>query len=225
MNETYISAIKGANHSRRLPQYTKGEEIANMVTHILGGVFALFSLLMCTAFAAWNKNIYGLVSGVIYGISMIVVYVVSSVYHGLDPDRAYKGKVVLRVLDHCDIYGLIVGTFVPIALTGLRQVSPVVAWTSLCLVILTAIIGTVFTAIDFSKFRLIFCCRLERYNDGEANASCFFKRIYRPAGCRRSRIYPRNDILRLTVQGIQVLSFDISSFYFSRCGYSLYSHF
>lgn len=155
MNETYISAIKGANHSRRLPQYTKGEEIANMVTHILGGVFALFSLLMCTAFAAWNKNIYGLVSGVIYGISMIVVYVVSSVYHGLDPDRAYKGKVVLRVLDHCDIYGLIVGTFVPIALTGLRQVSPVAAWTSLCLVILTAIIGTVFTAIDFSKFRVI----------------------------------------------------------------------
>ncbi len=155
MNEACISQKNIGVHSRSLPDYTRNEEIANMTTHILGGVFALFSLLMCTAFAAWNKNLSGLVSGVIYGISMIVVYVISSVYHGLDPDRAYKGKVVLRVLDHCDIYGLIVGTFAPIALTGLRKVSPTVAWVSLCLVILTAIIGTVFTAIDFSKFRII----------------------------------------------------------------------
>lgn len=155
MNEVCVRKNRTVNYSRRLPEYTKNEETANMITHILGGVFALFSLLMCTVFAAWNKNVLGIVSGVIYGISMIVVYVVSSVYHGLDPDRAYKGKVILRVLDHCDIYGLIVGTFAPIALTGLRQVSPVVAGVSLGLVILTAVIGTVFTAIDFSRFKVI----------------------------------------------------------------------
>lgn len=146
---------KPTNRSRSLPTYSKTEEIANMITHILGGVFAFFSLVMCVGYAGWHKNAYGVVSGLIYGISMIVVYVISSVYHGLDPDKAYKGKVVLRVLDHCDIYGLIVGTFAPIALTGLRKVSPVTAWVSLGLVLLTAIIGTVFTAIDFSKFKVI----------------------------------------------------------------------
>ena len=155
MNKVSLNENSASNLSRRLPSYTKNEETANMITHILGGVFALFSLLMCTAFAAWNKNVSGLISGVIYGLSMIVVYVISSVYHGLDPDRAYKGKVVLRVLDHCDIYGLIVGTFAPIALTGLRQVNPVIAWVSLGLVFLTAVIGTVFTAIDFSRFKVI----------------------------------------------------------------------
>ncbi|MGN1194811.1 MAG: hemolysin III family protein [Acutalibacteraceae bacterium] len=155
MNEECISVKMRANRSRSLPTYSKNEETANMITHILGGVFAFFSLILCAVFAAWHKNISGIISGVIYGISMIIVYVISSVYHGLDPDKAYKGKVVLRVLDHCDIYGLIVGTFAPIALTGLRQVNPIVAWVSLSLVLLTAAIGTVFTAIDFSKFKVI----------------------------------------------------------------------
>ncbi|MGN1418459.1 MAG: hemolysin III family protein, partial [Acutalibacteraceae bacterium] len=117
MNDVYIKEKSTIDSSRSLPPYSKTEETANMVTHILGGVFAFFSLMMCVGYAAWHKNVYGVVSGLIYGISMIVVYVISSVYHGLDPERAYKGKVVLRVLDHCDIYGLIVGPFAPLALT------------------------------------------------------------------------------------------------------------
>lgn len=155
MNEACLTGKSAVNYSRSLPDYTKNEETANMITHIFGGVFALFSLLMCTAAAAWNKNIPGVISGILYGISMIVVYVVSSVYHGLDAERAYKEKVTLRVIDHCDIYGLIVGTFAPIAMTGLRAVSPVTAWVSFGLVCLTSVVGVIFTAIDFSKFRLI----------------------------------------------------------------------
>lgn len=155
MNEVCIKRKSPMNVSRSLPDYTKNEETVNMITHICGGVFAVFSFLMCTVSAAWNRNLPGVVSGMVYGISMIVVYVISSVYHGLDPERAYREKVTLRVIDHCDIYGLIVGTFAPIAMTGLRQVSPVVAWLSFGAVCLTAVVGTVFTAIDFSRFRVI----------------------------------------------------------------------
>lgn len=155
MNEACLSKKTKINFSRSLPDYTKNEEIANMITHICGGVFALFTLLMCTVFAAWNRNVPGVISGTVYGISMIVVYVVSSVYHGLDPKKAYKEKVTLRVIDHCDIYGLIVGTFAPIAMTGLREVSPVTAWVSFGLVCFTAVVGIIFTAIDFSKYRVI----------------------------------------------------------------------
>lgn len=140
---------------RKLPEYSKGEELANMITHLVGGCFAFACLLVCTGYAAWHKNIAGVVSGIIYGISMITVYVISSIYHGLSPDSALRSKKIFQVIDHCDIYGLIVGTFAPIALTGMRQSSPVVAWVSFAVVAVTSTLGLVFTAIDFKKFRVI----------------------------------------------------------------------
>lgn len=141
--------------NRKLPVYTRGEEIANMVTHIAGAVFALVSLFLCVIFSAWNKNVYGIVSGLIYGISMMIVYIVSSVYHGLDERNAFIGKRVMQVIDHCDIYGLIVGTFSPIVLCGLIKTNPALAWTSYGIVLLTSLIGIIFTAIDFHKFRVL----------------------------------------------------------------------
>ena len=141
--------------SRKLPSYSRGEEIANMVTHIAGAAFAIVSLLLCVIFSAWSKNIPGIISGLIYGISMTVVYVVSSVYHGLDEQAAFIGKRVMQVIDHCDIYGLIVGTFSPIVLCGLIKTNPVLAWTSYGIVLITSVIGIVFTAIDFHKFKAV----------------------------------------------------------------------
>lgn len=126
-----------------------------MITHIVGGAFAFATLLVCTGYAAWHRNTAGVISGIIYGISMITVYVISSVYHGLDPHLTYTGKRVMQVIDHCDIYGLIVGTFAPIALTGMRISRPKEAWISFGVVTLTSLIGLIFTAIDFKKFRII----------------------------------------------------------------------
>lgn len=139
--------------SRKLPDYSKGEEIANTVTHIVGAVPAFAGLLFCVVFAVWNKNVPGIISGAVYGASMMTVYIVSSIYHGLDEKRAFTGKRVMQVIDHCDIYGLIVGTFSPIVLCGLTDTHPVPAWTSYSIVLVTAVVGTVFTAIDFQKFR------------------------------------------------------------------------
>lgn len=137
---------------RQLPRYTRSEEIFNMVTHIVGGAFALTALVLCVVFAALRRNVPGIVSGAVYGASMILVYVVSSVYHGLDPHRSGRGKRVMQVIDHCDIYGLIVGSFAPVALTGLRQHNPVLAWVSFGAVCAVSVVGIVFTAIDFTKF-------------------------------------------------------------------------
>lgn len=139
--------------NRKLPNYSRGEEIANMVTHIVGAVFAFTSLILCVIFSSWNRNILGIVSSVIYGVSMMAVYIVSSIYHGLEEKKTFIGKRVMQVVDHCDIYGLIVGTFSPIVLCGLIQTYPVLAWVSYGTVLLTSAIGIVFTAIDFHKFR------------------------------------------------------------------------
>ena len=147
-----FKAPRTALADRKLPHYTRNEEIANMVTHIVGGAFALAALVVCTVYASLHRNVPGIISGAVYGVSMVIVYVVSSVYHGLDPQRAGRSKRVMQVIDHCDIYGLIVGSFAPVALTGLREHNPVLAWAAFGAVCAVSVIGIIFTAIDFTKY-------------------------------------------------------------------------
>lgn len=137
---------------RILPTYTKGEEITNMVTHIVGGVLGLVALISCVAVATIHHNVYGIISGVVFGISMIVLYVMSSVYHGLSPKLT--GKKVMQVLDHCTIYFLIAGSYTPFALCTLREYDTATGWIIFAIIWLMAAIGTVFTAIDLKKYRV-----------------------------------------------------------------------
>ena len=76
--------------------YSKGEEIFNMVSHIVGGAFAIAAVTLCIIMAAFHKNIWGVVSGAIYGGSMVILYTMSSLYHGLRPNKAKK---VFRVIE------------------------------------------------------------------------------------------------------------------------------
>ena len=137
---------------RKLPEYTKGEEIANMVTHIVGAVFGLVALVLCVVAAALRGDAYRIVGSAIYGTSLIVLYTVSSVYHGLHPN---KGKKVMQVIDHCMIYFLIAGTYTPIMLGPVRALTPVLAWTVLGLVWGISAFATVFTAIDHRQYRVL----------------------------------------------------------------------
>lgn len=72
---------------RIIPSYTKGEEIMNMVSHIVGGTLGIVATTLCVIFAAINKNVYGVVSGAIFGFSLIMLYTMSSIYHGLNQNR------------------------------------------------------------------------------------------------------------------------------------------
>ena len=102
---------------RILPNYSRGEEIMNMVTHIVGGGLGVIALVLCVIFAALHGNVYGIVGSAIYGGCMVAMYSLSSIYHGLRPGL---GKKVLQVLDHCTIYFLIAATSTVIALSALR---------------------------------------------------------------------------------------------------------
>ncbi len=135
---------------RVLPNYTRGEEIANMTTHIVGGGLGVVILLLCVIVSAVNRNAWDIVGSVIYGFSMIAVYTVSSVYHGLKPCLAKK---VMQVIDHCTIYLLIVGTYTPILLSAMRPVYPGTAWLVLFAEWSLAALGAVFTAIDHNKYK------------------------------------------------------------------------
>ena len=104
---------------RILPKYTKGEEIFNMTSHIVGAVLGVVATTLCIVFAVVNDNPYGVVSGSIYGATMIILYTMSSIYHGLSPKR--YSKRVFQVLDHCSIFLLIAGSYTPFALCTLRE--------------------------------------------------------------------------------------------------------
>lgn len=134
---------------RRLPDYTRGEEIANMVTHIVGGGLGVMVLLAAVLLSVYRRNVWGVVSGSIYGASLICLYTVSSVYHGLKNETAKK---VMQVLDHCTIYFLIVGTYTPILLCGIRPVSPIAAWVVFGIEWAITALAVTFTAIDHNRY-------------------------------------------------------------------------
>ena len=104
---------------RVLPTYTKGEEIFNSVSHILGALLGIVATILCIIQAASHNNVYGIISGIIYGISMMLLYTMSSIYHALSP-KMEKSKKVLQILDHCSIFLLIAGSYTPFALCTLR---------------------------------------------------------------------------------------------------------
>lgn len=141
---------------RSMPDYTHGEEVANMVTHIVGGAFGIAATALCVIMAALHHNVMGVVTGAIYGATLIELYTMSSVYHGLSP-RLF-GKRVLRVLDHCSVYFLIAGTYTPIALCSVRSINTALGWVLFGVVWGVAALGMTFTAIDLEsnkKFEMI----------------------------------------------------------------------
>ncbi|MGI5824734.1 MAG: PAQR family membrane homeostasis protein TrhA [Bacillota bacterium] len=141
--------------SRSLPDYTKGEECMNMITHIVGGSFGVIILVICILTAAAHHNVWGIVSSSIYGFSLIALYAVSSVYHGLPSGH---GKKVMQIIDHCTIYMLIAGTYTPILLAGIRPLYPVLAWVIFGAEWGLAAIGAALNGIDlkkYSKFSMI----------------------------------------------------------------------
>ncbi len=134
---------------RILPDYTKGEEIFNTVTHIIGGGFGIIALALSVIFASLFSDAWSVVSAAIYGGSMIVLYTMSSIYHGL---RIGTAKKVFQILDHCSIFLLIAGTYTPILLTALRRYSPVAAWVLFGFVWGFSVLGATLNAIDLEKF-------------------------------------------------------------------------
>ena len=136
---------------RLLPRYCTGEETMNMVTHIVGGGFGVLVLLLCLYRSIITQSTAGIVGSIIYGISMICLYTMSSVYHGL---RAGTAKKVMQVIDHCTIYFLIAGTYTPILLVAIIPAKPIIGWGLFVLEWSLTFFAATLTAIDLRKYRV-----------------------------------------------------------------------
>lgn len=103
-----------AHHAR--PQ-TRAEELANGITHGAGLIFSLAALPVIALVASGSREPFYIAGSVVFGVTMVLVYLTSTVYHVLRDGRA---KQLFRVLDHSAIYLLIAGTYTPFALGALR---------------------------------------------------------------------------------------------------------
>lgn len=135
---------------RILPTYTRGEEVFNMVSHIVGGAVGVATLVLCVVIAALNGSVAGVLCSVVFGVTMTALYTMSSIYHGLRPGMAKK---VFQVLDHCTIYFLISGTYTPILLCSMAEIAPIGAWVTFGINWGLTAIATTLTAIDLHRYK------------------------------------------------------------------------
>jgi hemolysin III len=100
--------------NKPVPEYTKGEEIFNAVSHIVGGALGLAALVTLLIYAYPNAGYMSSVAA--FGVSVIVLYTMSALYHFLPRGG---GKKVFRIFDHCTIFLLIAGTYTPFCVIAL----------------------------------------------------------------------------------------------------------
>jgi hemolysin III len=139
--------IRTRLRERVLPDYTHGEELFNMISHIVGGGLGVLTLICCL-YHSWGDG-WGMTASLIYGISFIQLYTISSVYHGL---RTNYSKKVMQIIDHCTIYFLIAGTYTVILLSALRPEYPQTAWGIFFFEWALTALAVTLTAIDLKKY-------------------------------------------------------------------------
>ncbi len=131
----------------RPQRYSLGEEIANSITHGIGAGLSIAGLTLLVVLAALYGDVWQVVSFSIYGATLIILYLASTLYHSLQNPQA---KAILRRVDHAAIYLLIAGTYTPFLLVAIRGAW---GWSMLVLVWGLALLGVAFKALFINRFQ------------------------------------------------------------------------
>ncbi len=126
---------------------TLGEEIANSISHGVGAGLSVAALVLLIIKASHTSGALGVVSASIYGGSLLMLYLLSCLYHALAKTRARK---VFQILDHCSIFILIVGTYTPIALC---YIGGFTGWLIFGINAGCMALGIVFNAINMDRWK------------------------------------------------------------------------
>ena len=129
-----------------IPDYTPGEELFNSISHGLGALLGASALALMLVRA---RSALEAATAALFGTSMILLYTISCVYHALP--AGLPAKKVLRVLDHCNVYLLVFGTYIPVSLLG---VGGTTGWILFGLVGFFTALGILLTALDLERFKL-----------------------------------------------------------------------
>jgi hemolysin III len=125
------------------------EELANALTHGLGALAALAGSAVMVALVARHGDGWRLTGAIVFGLSLVALYVASTWYHAIQDPLA---KARLKVFDHCAIYLLIAGTYTPFTLVGLRGPW---GWGLFIAIWTLALAGVVFKLFYTGRFKLL----------------------------------------------------------------------
>jgi hemolysin III len=128
-------------------RYTLKEEIANTISHGLGALLSLIGLIIYIDLAAKHGNREDIISLTVFGISLILLYSISALYHGIKEPSA---KQFFQKLDHSAIFLLIAGTYTPLILLSLNGI---LCWSILSAIWILALIGIISEVLHFFKSR------------------------------------------------------------------------
>ena len=128
-----------------IPSYSMGEEISNAVSHGFGAILSAAALVLMLVRA---RGALAVTAAALFGSVMILLYTMSCLYHALPP--SLSGKRVLRVLDHCNVFLLVFGTYIPASLLGVCGVR---VWVLFSVVAFLTLLGIVFTVINMERFQ------------------------------------------------------------------------
>ena len=132
------------NHIK-IPDYTLGEELINSISHGIGAALSIAALVLLII---RSNTLMGLLTSLVYAISLILLYTISCIYHALSPRLV--GKKVLRVLDHCNVLLLEAGTYTPICLC---LFSSPLSWIMFGIVWGITLIAIIFNAMDVDRYQ------------------------------------------------------------------------
>lgn len=132
----------------QINRYSIAEEIFNSVTHGIGALLSMAGLAILAITAINRGSSLALASYSIYGLTLVTLYLFSTLYHGIVPE---KSKQKLRLMDHASIYLLIAGSYTPITLLYLKGPW---GWSLFGTVWGLAIIGIMLKMIDIEKTKI-----------------------------------------------------------------------
>ncbi|XSG76071.1 PAQR family membrane homeostasis protein TrhA [Herpetosiphon llansteffanensis] len=130
-------------------EYSAAEELANAITHGIGVALSVAGLVILLIMAINTGDPWRIASFTVYGLSLICMYLASTLYHSIRNPRA---KYLLKIFDHCAIYLLIAGTYTPILLVSLQTS---LAWTLFGLIWGCAFAGICFKLFFIKRFELL----------------------------------------------------------------------
>ncbi len=131
------------------PLYAVAEEIANSLTHGLGCALSVVGMVLLLAFASTQADPWKIVSFTIYGTSLILLFLASTLYHGF---RHPELKRIFKIIDHCAIFLLIAGTYTPFLLVNMRGPT---GWTLFAIIWGLAFAGIVFKIFFAGRFQIL----------------------------------------------------------------------
>lgn len=133
----------------QVARYSTAEEIANSITHGVGLLLAIAGLATLVAFAVLRGTAWHIVGCSIFGATLVLSYLTSTLYHSIPTARA---KSILRIFDHCAIFLLIAGTYTPLMLVNLRGPW---GWSILGVVWGIATLGIIFKVTMLRKWTVV----------------------------------------------------------------------